>query len=112
MDDGEQLMIDGINDILSKEAALGIGLYVAAAYMAAGPISARIAERDHLPACVSGAISAREVGPQSETANIALEIYRQSMQKLPGPLGDILSGTINSATASTQARRRYSGSRA
>lgn len=92
-------MIAGFNEVLSKEAALGIGLYVAAAYLAAGPISERIAVRDHLPQCVSQTTTAAARPSEAQDdAGIAVDLFLQTTQRLPGPLSDMLSGAVTSAT--------------
>lgn len=89
-------MIQGFEDVVSKELFLGVALYFCVAYLAAGPISARIAERDHLPACISGKVSASKA-VQNDGEQLALDIYGNVMKQLPGPLGELLSGAVETA---------------
>lgn len=89
-------MIQGLEDVLSKELFLGVALYFGVAYLAAGPISERIATRDHLPACIEHkGRTAQTV--QDEGEQLARELYGGVMKQLPGPLGELLLGAADAA---------------
>lgn len=89
-------MIDGFDDVLSKEVLVGVTLYFGVAYLAAGPISERIATRDHLPGCIEHkGRTAQTV--QDEGEQLARELYGGVMKQLPGPLGELLSGAADAA---------------
>lgn len=100
-------MIQGFEDVLSKELFMGVALYFGVAYLAAGPISARIAERDHLPACISGKVRASKA-VQNDGEQLALDIYGGVMKQLPGPIGELFSGAVETAKTvrDQQARNR------
>jgi hypothetical protein len=84
-------MIDDLRSLVGPEALAGLLIYGAVAYMAAGPISERIAERDHLPLCIKGELASAEDAPETTVVTkeeIGLKIYRETMARLPVGLGD------------------------
>jgi len=102
-------MISGIQDILSKEVALGLGLYFAIAYLAAGPISARIAERDHLPACITNATAAGQQdsdAPPASREALAREVYRQALDRLPGPMRQLIGDPADAMLGALERAKR------
>lgn len=89
-------MIHGLEQVLSKELLLGATLYFGVAYLAAGPISERIAARDHLPACIEHkGRTAQTV--QDEGEQLARALYGGLMKQLSGPLSELLSGAADAA---------------
>jgi hypothetical protein len=102
-------MIDAIREIIPKEAALGLLACACMAWLAAGPISERVAVRDHLPRCIIGQMEAggeqglSTLDPQQE---LALGLTQELMRKLPGGLGDMMGDVVTSAERLAEARRR------
>jgi hypothetical protein len=105
-------MIDAARELIGKEAVLGIGLYLAGAWLAAGPIAERVAVRDYLPLCIVGLSegsndsASSSLDPQQE---LALGLTQELLGKLPGEVGDLGRSIIDGAKRRAEEQRRKAG---
>ncbi|HRD75326.1 MAG TPA: hypothetical protein PK264_05220, partial [Hyphomicrobiaceae bacterium] len=87
-----------------KEALAGLVAYGAIAWLLAGPISERLAEREHIPACIAGVSLGSDRGA---SATLQDEVARRALKQLPEPVADVIQllrdakrGLRNAETAS------------
>lgn len=98
-------MIDLLRDVFGKELSAGLLAYVIAVLVVSQPISQRIAERDHLPACRAGELSAARKQSMIPSADQeAMEDAKAILKQAPG-IGDLFAKTIEAMAAAKQQRR-------
>lgn len=100
-------MLDSVTELFGREVIAGIAVYAGLAFLAAGPISERVAARDHLPACLKDQVRMTgETIPVATPEMMAAEIYSKALRQLPGPFGDIAIGALNAQKEAQERQRR------
>lgn len=104
-------MLDSVTELFGREVIAGVAVYAGLAFITAGPISERVARRDHLPACLNGELAmARETMASVSPAATAAELYSEALRQLPGPFGEIAIGAIAAQKAAQEKQRRHRAS--